>query len=135
MTIIWYMVPDRYNFCHFGPFFALLPPRTTQKIKILKKWKKHLEILSFYTSVPKMTIIWFMIYGQWYDMWFLKYEASGTEFFVILDCFLPFYPLTHKKYDLILYCSLNMAHNRFNYFSCWAIFCPFTSLTARKIKI
>ena len=40
-------------FCYFGPFFALLPPTplTTQKIKILKKWKKCLEILLFYTSV------------------------------------------------------------------------------------
>ena len=29
--------------CHFGPFFALLHPLTTQKIKIMKKRKKHLE--------------------------------------------------------------------------------------------
>ena len=36
-------------FCHFGPFFALLTPSrlTTQKTKILKKWKKHLEMSSF----------------------------------------------------------------------------------------
>ena len=40
-------------FCYFGPFFAL----KTQKIKILKKRKKLLEILSFYTSVPKVMII------------------------------------------------------------------------------
>ena len=49
-------------FSHFGPFFALLhrlllpplPPYNpeTQRIQILKKWKKHLEISSFYTSVP-----------------------------------------------------------------------------------
>ena len=26
---------------HFGPFFALLPPLTAQKIKILQKQKKH----------------------------------------------------------------------------------------------
>ena len=39
-------------FCHFGPFFALLPPLTTQNIKILKKFKKYLGILSFYTCVP-----------------------------------------------------------------------------------
>ena len=33
-------------FCHFGQFFALYSPTflTTQKTKILKKWKKHLEI-------------------------------------------------------------------------------------------
>ena len=31
------------------------------KIKILKKWKKHLDVLLFYTCVPKMTIIWCMV--------------------------------------------------------------------------
>ena len=31
-----------------------------------------------------------MMYG--YDVWLLKYEAQQTEFFVILDGSLPFYP-------------------------------------------
>ena len=63
-------------FCHFGPFFALLPPNYPQnqnfekmkkasgdvimpfyptidpKTKIWKKYKISLEILSFYTCVP-----------------------------------------------------------------------------------
>ena len=39
-------------FCHFVHFFALSTPLTTQKIKILKKWKTDLEILSFYKCVP-----------------------------------------------------------------------------------
>ena len=30
--------------------------------------------------------------SQLYDVWFLRYEVRQTEFFVILDCFLPFYP-------------------------------------------
>ena len=35
----------------------------------------------------------------------------------------------------MLHCSLDMAHNGFNYyFSFWAIFCPFTPLTAQKSK-
>ena len=77
--------------------------------------------------------------------------------FEYLDHFLPFYPcynpknqhfekckkmpgdiILHKctkNHDHMLYCSLDMARNRFNYFSFWAIFCPFTSLTAQKIKI
>ena len=38
---------NHWIFCYFGPFFAL----TIQRIKILQKWKTHLEILSFYTSV------------------------------------------------------------------------------------
>ena len=96
---------------------------------------------------------------QSYDVWFLRYEAWWKNIFVILDCFLPFYPPNNQKsqnfaklkktsgnitilhkctknHDHILYCSLDMAHNRFNwYFSFWAFFCAFTSLTAQKIKI
>ena len=41
-----------------GRFFALLPPLTVWKIKIFKKWKNCLEIASFYTSVPKIMIIY-----------------------------------------------------------------------------
>ena len=65
--IIWGTVPEIWNktdriFCHFWPFSTLLPyPLTTWKIKILKKWKEHLE-MSFYTCVPKMM----------YDVWFLR---------------------------------------------------------------
>ena len=38
---------------------------TTRKIKILKKGKKCLKILSFYTCVPEMTIIWCMVPEIW----------------------------------------------------------------------
>ena len=37
--------------------FLTLYPLTTRKIKILKQWKKHLEMSSLYTCVPKITII------------------------------------------------------------------------------
>ena len=61
MTITWCLVPEIVNatdrfFCHFGRVFALLPPLKPRKIDILKKWKKHLEILSLYTSVIKIMI-------------------------------------------------------------------------------
>ena len=49
------------NFCPFTP----VPPLTTQRIKILKKWKKHLEISSFYTSVPKIMIIGYTVPEIW----------------------------------------------------------------------
>ena len=47
--IIWCMVPEMWSmteriFWHYGPIFALLPPLTTRKIKILKNWKKDLAI-------------------------------------------------------------------------------------------
>ena len=56
----WDMKHDEQNFSSFWTVFCpLLPPpfpRTSQKIKILKNWKKCLEI-SFCTSVPKIMII------------------------------------------------------------------------------
>ena len=60
----------------------------TLKIRILKKnekktWRYH------FTHVCHN---W-----QSYDVWFLRYEAWQTEFFVILDCFLPFYPTKTLK--------------------------------------
>ena len=52
---IW-CVTDVINF-HFRPFFAILTSQQPKKSKLKKKWKKHLKISSFYTSVPKITII------------------------------------------------------------------------------
>ena len=43
-------------FFHFELFFALLPPKQPEKSKLKKKEKKHLEISSFYNSVPKIMI-------------------------------------------------------------------------------
>ena len=97
-----------------------------------------------------MTIIGCMIPETW--------SVMDTEFFVILDHFLPFYSPNNpkdksfvrlkkmprdiiiwhkctKNHDHMLYRSLDVAHNKFNYFSFWANFCHFTSLTAQKIKI
>ena len=73
ITIIWCMLheiwsaTDKY-FCHFGPFFSL----TTWRIKILKKWNKHIHV-----------------YHKW--RWFLRCKMQPTVFFVILDHFLLFY--------------------------------------------
>ena len=57
----WDMVHDRCNYFSFGPLFAL----TAQKIKIFKKWKKRLEISSFYIWVPKIMIRWCTVPGIW----------------------------------------------------------------------
>ena len=98
MTIIWCMVPEIWSvtdriFCHFGPFFALLPPYQPEKSKFWKNWKKR----------PRDIII--------------LHKST-------------------KNHDHMLHCSLDMLCNKCNgYFSFWAIFCPFTSLTAQKIKI
>ena len=95
MTVIWCMVPQIWSamnriFCHFG---LLLPfyPLTTWKIKILKNEKNTWRYYHF-THV----------YHKWqsYDVWFLRYEAWRTEFF-ILDCFLPFYLQTTWKINIL----------------------------------
>ena len=70
----WDMECNRQNFLSFWTIFCPFTPLWTQKIKILKKWKKHLKILSFYKHK------W-----QSYDVWFLRYGVQQTEFFVILD--------------------------------------------------
>ena len=57
----WDMEHDRQNFFSFWTNFCPFTHLITWKIKILKKWKKHLEILAFYTYLPKMTIIWCMV--------------------------------------------------------------------------
>ena len=85
------MVPEIWTvtditFCHSEAFFALLPHYGPRKSKFSKKWKKHLKILSFYKHK------W-----QSYDAWFLRYGVQWTEFFVILDHFLPFYPPNNPK--------------------------------------
>ena len=52
----------RQNFLSCWVIFCPLTLLTTQKIKIWKKLKKKtLEILSFYTCAPQMTIIWYMV--------------------------------------------------------------------------
>ena len=57
MYASWDIEHDRQNFLSFWASFCPFSPLTTQKIKILKKWKKTPgEISSFYTSVPKIMI-------------------------------------------------------------------------------
>ena len=66
----------------------------TRKIWILKKMKKKKKLLeiSFYTCVPKTTIIW----GTVTEIWREK------QFVVILDHFLPFYPITTQKIKILI---------------------------------
>ena len=53
-------VTDRI-FVSFRTVFCTFTTLTTQKIKILKNWKKHLEISSFYASAPKIMIICYTV--------------------------------------------------------------------------
>ena len=62
----WYMVPDRCN-CYFSfwAIFCRFTPVTAQKIKISKKWKKHLKISPFYIYLPKIMIRWCTVSEIW----------------------------------------------------------------------
>ena len=52
---------DRHYFLLFEVIFCSFTTLLTPKIKIWKKCKKHLEILSFYPCVPLLKIIWCMV--------------------------------------------------------------------------
>ena len=56
---------NRQSFSLFWVIFCPFTPLTIQKIKILKKWKKLLEISWFYTSVSKIMIISYTIPEIW----------------------------------------------------------------------
>ena len=75
------------SFCHFGSFFAFQCPDNpeSQNFKIEKSTRRYYHFTHLYHT-------W-----QSYDVCFLRYGAWQTEFFVILDRFLPFYPPNNPK--------------------------------------
>ena len=64
---------------HFLPFYPPSKPENQNFEKLKNPWRYH-----HFTFV----------YHKWqsYHVWFLRYGVQQTEFFVILDHFLPFYP-------------------------------------------
>ena len=134
---------DRFS-SHFGSFYTP-HPLTTQRIKILKKWKKKTPrdiIIVHKCTINDNNII----YGSW-DM---KYNR---QFFFVISGHLGGinlknenikemnwrYHILHKctkNHDHRLYCSWDMAHDGCNcYFSFWAVLFSFTHLTAQKMKV
>ena len=131
-------------------YFCPLTSLTTQKIKILIKFKKCLEISSFYTCVPQMTITWCMILEIWsaidiifLSFWtsfcpFMPYNNPENQTFEKMNKILGDIIILHKctiKGNHIMYGSWDIKRDRQNVLSFWAIFCPFTPLTTQKIKI
>ena len=78
---------------HFLPFYTL----TTQKIKLLKKWKKHLEIASFCRSIPEIMICYT---ATW------ETTCDGMDGFWAIFC--PFTLLMTKKVKHILFSSAHI---------------------------
>ena len=146
----WDIEHNRYNFSHFKWLFALLHPNNpeNQSFEKMKK-KKHLEILSFYTSAPKIMIICYTVPEIWYmaDCYFSswvtfyhftpltawkikikkKKKQSSGDTIILHKC--------TKNHDHILCCSWDMAHDKCNYFSFWANCCPFHPQQLKKSKI
>ena len=89
MCCSWDMVRGRCNYFSFWATFCPFTPLTAQKIKISLKWKKVLEISSFYASVPKIMIICYIVLEIWHMMYVIVVFHLGN--------FLHFYPLTAQK--------------------------------------
>ena len=132
LTQIWSACTD-IIFCHFRPFFALLCHYWPQKLKFAINAKKALEILSFYTCVPLIKIIWCMVPEIWSSTgkFFLSSWANFFchlgQFFVLLSfSFLKISKMKKnpgdiiilhkctKNHDHLLYCSRDMAHEGCN---------------------
>ena len=60
------------------------------------------------------------------NQFFLKMEKTSGDIIILHK--------STKNYDHMLYCSWDMVCNGCNYFSFWAIFCPFTPWQPRKSK-
>ena len=133
--------------------FCPPPLIKTKKVRILKKWKKLLEISSFYTSVPKTTIIWGTVPAEW-DRVFCHFGP----FFAILPLLQPenqnlkkmkkafgdviILHMCTKNHNHTMYAFWDMKYDRHNfspYFTLLPHYCPifypFTPLLPPKIKI
>ena len=59
------MLHYRCTYFSFWAIFCPFTPIKARKMEMLKKRKKHLEILSFYASVPKIRVIRYTIPETW----------------------------------------------------------------------
>ena len=115
-------------FCYIGSFFTLLTPSPlrTQETKILKKYKKHLEMSSFLTCATKSRIIWCMLTKIW---------SAHTD--TILCHFRSFLRCHHftQVYQNLLYCSRDVVRDGCNcLIFIYAIFSRFTPLQPKNWK-
>ena len=62
----WYMVRGGCNLhSSFWSIFCPNTPLTAQNTKVKRKWKKYLDVSSFYTCASKITITWCTLSGLW----------------------------------------------------------------------
>ena len=99
ITIVWCMVPGIEKetdniFCHFGSFFALLPPPNYSEYQNFEKTGKKM--------LGDTILLYIHVYHKWrsYDIWFLKRKVRPTEIFDILGHFLPFDKLENQNFNI-----------------------------------
>ena len=142
-----YQVRQTQIFVILGHFLPFHPPDIleNQNFKIEKNTWRYYHFTN--------------LHHQWqsFDAWFLRYGARQTEFFVIVDYFLPFYPPMDRENqnfekmkktprDIIIlhmftindnhvmYSSWDIKRDGHDFLWFWTIFCLFTPLTTQKIK-
>ena len=79
--VLKYKVQQTKFFVIFGHFLPFQPPDNKKNFKIGKKKKK---------TPGDIIILHICTTNDNHDVWFLRYGAQKTEFFVILDHVLPF---------------------------------------------
>ena len=100
------MVCDRCNYyLSFWAIFCSFTPLKAWKIKILKKWKKYLEISSFYICVPKIMIRWYTVPEIWCVTDVIIISHFGL-FFALLPPWQPQKSRFSKKWKTNLEISL-----------------------------
>ena len=141
----------RLNFLSFWAIFSILPPPplTTQKIKILKKWKKASRdtIIQYTWCVPKIMIIWCMLPEIWsvthnfLSFWailfpFVSLKTLKIEIWKNIKKTWRYYPFTHVYHKWRSYDVSFLKYKAWErvFLSFWTIFCTLT-LTTQKIKI
>ena len=80
----WDMARDKYDCCFlFWVILCPFTPLTARRVKVSKKWKKHLEISSFSTSVLKIIIVCYTVLEIWRVTDIIVVFHFG-QFFVLL---------------------------------------------------
>ena len=147
------MVPEIWsetdNFWSFWTIFCPFAPYAPRKSYF---WKNKLCTWRYCNCTN--------VYQKWqsHDVWFLRYEMQQTEFLVILEYFLPFYPHSNLKNqnfeklikrpgDIIIshMCTIDDNHMMYNswdmkcggqnFLSFWTIFLSFYYPNNPKIEI
>ena len=137
-------------FCHFGLFLLSYPPNNPQNQNFEKMNKipgdiiiLHMRTINYnhimhgscdmVRNRQNFSSFWtifcpFKLANNPENLNFEKMKKNPQYIIILHKC--------TKYHDHMLYCSLDMTCVRCNrYFSFWAIFDPFTPLTAQKIKI